>query len=535
MSRGSRFSEPAIFYEGETSVANLRRNFPDVRSYQDYERVRLDSFHQFLYPQHSSAGSRSSRGSAFAAPTTAKRAIPPAWFSCRRRDDPLIPDFLLPPPAANMPLRARRRSFAHGRERRRRGVLQGLAHLGDSAEPRPRSRWPAPHHAAFHEFLLRRGQRPRPRRRSSSSIATSLPPSCGRSISRSSLRSIRSTTGRSRASACAIASRPGGTTSRSTGWNWKPTSTSTSTTRTIAAITRTSTTVSASRRVPWVGLGITSQIPLLGNGFTEVNTGHSLPADRQSAAQLRAPFPERESVLRRTAASTRSAPTTASTITGRAGAYGRYEAITGIVEEQRYSIYRDLTSWVASLGAVIRNNGGVKEYGVLVDFHAQGIAEIQLRFELRSGRARRQTVRSRFPMRISALQLPGFRPFLPAAAAQSAASSVLMDLSIIGSGYVGLVTGACFADVGHNVICVDNDPRKVEALQAGKVPIYEPGLEEVIHRNVAAQRLRFTGSIKDGVDNSQVVFIAVPTPQQRRWPASISASSKKSRAKSPGS
>ncbi len=89
----------------------------------------------------------------------------------------------------------------------------------------------------------------------------------------------------------------------------------------------------------------------------------------------------------------------------------------------------------------------------------------------------------------------------------------VMDISIVGSGYVGLVTGACFADVGHNVICVDNDPRKVEALQAGKVPIYEPGLEEVINRNVAAQRLRFTGSIKDGVDNSQVVFIAVPTPQ----------------------
>ena len=89
-----------------------------------------------------------------------------------------------------------------------------------------------------------------------------------------------------------------------------------------------------------------------------------------------------------------------------------------------------------------------------------------------------------------------------------------MDISIVGSGYVGLVTGACFADVGHNVVCVDNDPRKVEALQAGKVPIYEPGLEEVINRNVAAQRLRSTGSIKDGVDNSPVVFIAVPTPQQ---------------------
>src|SRR3989454_1147011 len=89
-----------------------------------------------------------------------------------------------------------------------------------------------------------------------------------------------------------------------------------------------------------------------------------------------------------------------------------------------------------------------------------------------------------------------------------------MDLSIIGSGYVGLVTGACFADVGHNVTCVDNDARKIEVLRAGRVPIYEPGLEELIHRNVAAHRLRFSGSIKEGVDNSQIVFIAVPTPPQ---------------------
>ena len=89
-----------------------------------------------------------------------------------------------------------------------------------------------------------------------------------------------------------------------------------------------------------------------------------------------------------------------------------------------------------------------------------------------------------------------------------------MDISIIGSGYVGLVTGACFADVGHNVICIDNDARKVETLQAGKVPIYEPGLEKVIHRNVSARRLRFSGSIQEGVDNSLIVFIAVPTPAQ---------------------
>src|ERR1700756_3011804 len=89
-----------------------------------------------------------------------------------------------------------------------------------------------------------------------------------------------------------------------------------------------------------------------------------------------------------------------------------------------------------------------------------------------------------------------------------------MDISIIGSGYVGLVTGACFADVGHHVICVDNDAEKVKQLKAGQIPIYEPGLEEIIHRNVSARRLRFTGSIKEGVDQSQIVFIAVPTPQQ---------------------
>src|SRR6478735_5891238 len=89
-----------------------------------------------------------------------------------------------------------------------------------------------------------------------------------------------------------------------------------------------------------------------------------------------------------------------------------------------------------------------------------------------------------------------------------------MDLSIIGSGYVGLVTGACFADVGHNVVCVDNDQKKVASLQSGHIPIYEPGLEEVVHRNVSARRLRFTNSTADGVDHSQIVFIAVPTPQQ---------------------
>jgi UDPglucose 6-dehydrogenase len=104
-----------------------------------------------------------------------------------------------------------------------------------------------------------------------------------------------------------------------------------------------------------------------------------------------------------------------------------------------------------------------------------------------------------------------------------------MDISIIGSGYVGLVTGACFADVGHNVICIDNDAQKIKTLQAGRVPIYEPGLEEIIHRNVSAHRLRFSGSIKEGVDNSQIVFIAVPTPQQANGDVDLSFIEKVSR------
>ena len=89
-----------------------------------------------------------------------------------------------------------------------------------------------------------------------------------------------------------------------------------------------------------------------------------------------------------------------------------------------------------------------------------------------------------------------------------------MKIAIIGSGYVGLVTGACFAEVGHAVTCVDNDERKVATLRGGKIPMYEPGLEQLVQRNVSAHRLKFTGSIEEGVDNSQVIFIAVPTPPQ---------------------
>jgi len=89
-----------------------------------------------------------------------------------------------------------------------------------------------------------------------------------------------------------------------------------------------------------------------------------------------------------------------------------------------------------------------------------------------------------------------------------------MKLTIIGTGYVGLVTGTCFAEVGHHVICVDSDAAKVKMLQAGGIPIYEPGLEELVKKNVAAGRLSFTASTAEGVSQSDVIFIAVPTPPQ---------------------
>jgi UDPglucose 6-dehydrogenase len=89
-----------------------------------------------------------------------------------------------------------------------------------------------------------------------------------------------------------------------------------------------------------------------------------------------------------------------------------------------------------------------------------------------------------------------------------------MKLTIIGTGYVGLVTGTCFAEVGHQVICVDKDAAKIKLLQAGGMPIYEPGLEELVHRNVAAKRLSFTNSSAEGVAKSDIIFIAVATPPQ---------------------
>src|SRR5689334_21252986 len=98
-----------------------------------------------------------------------------------------------------------------------------------------------------------------------------------------------------------------------------------------------------------------------------------------------------------------------------------------------------------------------------------------------------------------------------------------MKLCVVGTGYVGLVAGTCFAESGNDVVCVDNVVAKIDALRRGEVPIYEPGLEELIRRNVAEGRLTFSTDLADGVKKSRVCFIAVGTPENEDGSADLSA------------
>ena len=98
-----------------------------------------------------------------------------------------------------------------------------------------------------------------------------------------------------------------------------------------------------------------------------------------------------------------------------------------------------------------------------------------------------------------------------------------MRISIFGSGYVGLVTGACLAEIGHEVLCSDNDISKVQILKAGKLPIYEPGLDSVVEANVAAGRLRFSSDLEEAATSGDVLFVCVGTPPLPNGEADLSA------------
>ncbi len=96
-----------------------------------------------------------------------------------------------------------------------------------------------------------------------------------------------------------------------------------------------------------------------------------------------------------------------------------------------------------------------------------------------------------------------------------------MHISIIGSGYVGLVTGACFAELGNHVVCADNDIKKIACLKKGLIPIYEPGLDELIKSNLKKKRLNFTSSIADAVNAGEIIFITVGTPSLENGEADL--------------
>jgi len=87
-----------------------------------------------------------------------------------------------------------------------------------------------------------------------------------------------------------------------------------------------------------------------------------------------------------------------------------------------------------------------------------------------------------------------------------------MKIAVVGTGYVGLVTGTCLAETGNEVICVDINEQKVEMMKAGKLPIYEPGLEQLFHRNIAQDRLKFTSNLAEGIREAKIIFLALPTP-----------------------
>ena len=87
-----------------------------------------------------------------------------------------------------------------------------------------------------------------------------------------------------------------------------------------------------------------------------------------------------------------------------------------------------------------------------------------------------------------------------------------MNIAVVGTGYVGLVSGTCFAETGNNVVCVDIDEKKIAKLQEGKLPIYEPGLEILFERNKEQGRLHFTTDLKEGIEDAEIIFLALPTP-----------------------
>ena len=371
-----------LMYEGETSLANLRRNFPRNDYFQDYEAVRVDTFHQLLYPQ-----------TYFGWLSIVPRVGVRGTYYSRSRDvsgieilegpNPLLPSFLSPPPNRDTPLvygpdrfrvlvnAGAEASFKMSRVwesvQSRRFGLDGLRHVfqpftnfsyvsGDDTDPaellqfdryQPSTRLRPIDFPQFTSIdsidewtIARVGMRNRLQTRRDDEtinwmeLETYFDVNINNPYDRGDYSNVYNN------------------------FRFNP--------------------------VPWIGFGVGSQIPLLGNGFTEINTGIRV----QPIPSLQLNFGHRflnenpffpNSSLYELSGYYRINDHWA------VGAYDRYEASTGFLEEQRYTIYRDLTSWVASLGAVIRNNGGVKEYGILLSFTVKALPKFQFNLNFDPG------------------------------------------------------------------------------------------------------------------------------------------------------
>ena len=374
----------SLFYEGEASISNLRRDFARGSYFQDYDVLRFDTFHQLLYPKTyfgwlSVVPRVGVRGTYY----SETRNIDGLFFP--ESTDALIPEFLIPPPNQDMPLRpggdrwrtlinaGAEASFKVSRTweqaQNRTLGLDGLRHI---IQPFANFSYVAGNGTNPAEILQFDRYIPSTRLRPIDFPQfTSIDSIDNWTIARVGLRNRFQT-------------RRDDTTI-----NWIEMETYFDVNIDNPYDRSDFSNVYNGFRfspVPWMGFGLGSQIPLLGEGFTEVNTDIRL----QPTAGLDVVFSHRflnenpffpNSSLYLLSAYYRINDHWS------ASASGRYEASTGFMEEQRYTIYRDLTSWVASVGAVIRNNGGIREYGVLLTFTLKALPKFSFDLNFDPGAA----------------------------------------------------------------------------------------------------------------------------------------------------
>jgi LPS-assembly protein len=362
-----------IFYESETTFANLRRDFPRGSEFIDYSALRFDSFHQFVYPRTyfdwlSVVPRAGFRSTYYSESRDLTGTLDP--FS----DDSLVPGFLIPPPSLRQPLvrggDRLRNIFNTGVEssfkisraweaaQSRALGLDGLRHIaqpfvnfshvvGDNSDPAEILQ--------FDRYIPSTQLRP-----IDFPQFTSIDSINYWTIARLGLRNRLQT----RRDDSTI--------------NWLELETYFDLNFNNPYDRSSFSNVFNNLRfqpVPWVSLAINSQLPLLAPGFSEVNTEVRFQPTAAVAFSLSHRFLNENPFFVNSSLYTLGAYARLNDHWAIGGA-ARYEAISGLVEEQRYTLYRDLTSWVASLGAVVRNNGGVKEYGVLLNFTLKALPKV---------------------------------------------------------------------------------------------------------------------------------------------------------------